>query len=77
MTYLLVVTTSILPFIPGDQSIQEFSSLSSCEAALRIAKERYATVNDKSYCASVEDLSKKVELERAIDEATAKLRGMK
>lgn len=74
MTHLLVVLASVAYFLPGSQTVQEFSSKESCEAALALAKTRYATVDKESYCISIEDLKERQRLVQVIEESKKKLR---
>lgn len=68
MTYLLILVSTVIYFVPKDIKIVEYSSKEVCEAALAEAKTYWKTIDNVSYCISSKDyserLKKKEELKR-------------
>lgn len=70
MNYILILVQSSAMFLPSTFTMTQFADLSSCEAALVVAKRHWQTVNDQSHCVDIakekriEDAKK--ELEKAL-----------
>lgn len=77
MTYILILVTSATLFIGNDDvKVSEYSSKEACEVALSLAKDEWATKNDKSHCISVEEYKKKISMKDELDTLKKKLRNL-
>ncbi len=74
MNYILFLKLSWAAPFPSTFMITEYSNKDTCEAALTIAKNQYATVNYGSYCISAHDFKEQTEIKNQIKKLKDKIR---
>lgn len=58
MGYVLVIAASTAMFLPKSISYIPYDTMEHCQAALEVAKDRWATINSESECVDLEKSQK-------------------
>lgn len=76
--YILILITSATLFGIGIDGVKvnEFSSKDSCEVALSLAKEQWATKDEKSRCVSVDEYKKMLSTKAQLDELKKQIKAL-
>lgn len=74
MTYLLILVSTVIYFVPKDIKITEYSSKTICEQALAEAKSYWRTVDHESYCISSNDYSERLKKRELLNKLKEELR---